>query len=311
MRIFCLYTGGTIGCIPGPEGLNPAAAGMAERLQVLASDVTCELTFTALPQLLDSSCMGPADWAAIADELAVALPECDAAVVLHGTDTMAYTAAALSFLLEGLGKPVVLTGSQRPWFREDSDAGANVRLALQAAQQKRCGVWLAFGGDVLPGRFVHKLDADADRAFVAPNAARYQPVEQSVWSGPRRISTRHEVLAVRLYPGHSVDWLAAALASTPPAALLLECYGSGNLPDSPALQAALRGLVQQNIPIVACTQCLGGEVHVGQYQAGSLLAGLGVISGGWLGVEACLAQLYVLLTECADVSGLRQRWQTC
>ncbi|WP_043649176.1 asparaginase [Chitinilyticum litopenaei] len=310
-RVFCLYTGGTIGCVPGADGLRPAPDGMAERLATEAGALGCALSFAALPELLDSSCMLPADWHAIACRVATALAEHDAVLVLHGTDTMAYTAAALSFLLDGLARPVVLTGSQRPWGQEGSDAPANVRLALESALAGQAGVWLAFGGKLLPGRHVHKVAADADDAFAAPNAPVSPLAEVMPHPAPLRVRALDptlRVLAVRLYPG-SAAWLAAALRHDPPDALLLECYGTGNLPDDPALAVVLRELAG-GIPLVACSQCLSGEVQLGRYQAGSLLAELGALPAGRLGAPACLAQLHVLLSTSRDAAELRQLWQT-
>ncbi|MBE9610347.1 asparaginase [Chitinilyticum piscinae] len=311
MRICCIYTGGTIGCQPGPEGLAPALDDVAERLHALLEPREL-LSFRSLPRLLDSSCMQPSDWQVIAREVAQALQDHDGVLLLHGTDTMAYTAAALSFMLDGLAQPVLLTGAQRPWFMPGSDAPANVQLALQALRQPQAGVWLAFGGELLHGRYVHKWDADADRAFIAPNAPAHARAPASVAARPvscRPLADDASVLALKLYPGCSAAWLGQGLLARPPDALVLECYGSGNLPDDPDLLAALLRLAGQGVPIVVASQCPAGTVRLGVYQAGSVLARIGAIPAGRLGSAACVAQLHVLLAECANTDELRSRWQ--
>lgn len=310
-RILCLYTGGTIGSKPTPQGLAPAAGALHDLLTELAAQQPSQPNITLLeyPQLLDSSSMGPADWNRIAADIAARHDEFDGFVVLHGTDTLAFTAAALSFQLEHLAKPVLLTGSQRPWLQTGSDACANVTLALKNAAGGWPGVRVAFGGRLLPGTRARKSDADHDQAFSAPNwNGLWQ--ESTEPTAPVRcalVDPTARIAALKLYPGYSCDWLAAALAQ-PLQGLILETFGSGNLPDSPTLIAALNRQAESGAIIVNCSQCHAGKVQQGQYAASAALDAAGVIPAGDMTAEAALTKLYYLFEEHDDTNTIRTRF---
>ncbi|SFN74576.1 L-asparaginase [Formivibrio citricus] len=296
-RILCLYTGGTIGCLPTENGLAPAPGILSTPLQALAAGHALEVTLQEYPQLLDSSSMGPADWNRIGQDIAIQYDAFDGFVVLHGTDTLAYTAAALSFQLENLGKPVIVTGSQRPWLQDASDAPANVALALTAAASGIAGVRVAFGGKLLPGNGVRKVDADGDTAFDAPNWNGEWPAPRN--SGDLRftaIDPTSRVVGIKLYPGTSYDWLAQSLVE-PLQGIVLETYGSGNLPDHAGLIAALEKQAAAGAIIVNCTQCLRGMVRQGRYASSSALARIGALPAEDMTPEAALVKLYCMLAK--------------
>ena len=296
-RILCLYTGGTIGCRPTPNGLAPAPGILSAPLLALAKDQSIDLCLQEYPKLLDSSSMGPASWNRIGLDIAEQYDDFDAFVVLHGTDTLAYTAAALSFQLENLGKPVVITGSQRPWFAPDSDAPANLAAAFAAAKSANCGVIVAFGGKLLPGASVRKVDSNADRAFDAPNWDGNWPEskpQDALYFTP--IDPDCRVVGIKLYPGATYDWLAQALTQ-PLHGLVLETYGSGNLPQHEGLIAALEKQSAAGAIIINCTQCLKGQVQQGRYASSAALARIGALPAGDLTPEAALAKLYWLLAQ--------------
>lgn len=310
-RILCLYTGGTIGSKPTSQGLAPAAGALQDLLTELAAHLPDQPDVTLLeyPQLLDSSSMGPADWNHIAADISARHDEFDGFVVLHGTDTLAFTAAALSFQLENLAKPVLLTGSQRPWLQTGSDASANVALALKNAAGGWPGVRVAFGGRLLPGTRVRKSDADHDQAFSAPNWNGIWP-ESPDYASPAHcinVDPATRIAALKLYPGYSCDWLAAALAQ-PLQGLVLETFGSGNLPDSPALIAALNQQAQSGAIIVNCSQCHAGKVQQGQYAASAALSAVGVIPAGDMTAEAALTKLYYLFAIPSNSVAIRTRF---
>lgn len=295
-RVLCLYTGGTIGCLPGPQGLAPVPGVLNAPLLALADELSLQLCLQEYPELLDSSSMGPADWNRIGNSIASQYGAFDAFVVLHGTDTLAYTAAALSFQLEQLDKPVILTGSQRPWHQDGSDAPDNVKLALQSAMGPMRGVCVAFGGKLMPGRHVRKIDSMADIAFDAPDWDGSWPAHRDN-CGLRftAINPDSRVIGIKLYPGASYDWLSQAL-DEPLQGIVLECYGSGNLPDHPGLINALKRQAAAGAIIICCTQCLRGGVQQGLY-ASSIAGHIDSISGGNMTPEAALAKLYWLLAE--------------
>jgi L-asparaginase len=322
-RIFCLYTGGTIGCTDSPNGLIPMSGILPELIFKLNQQhiPSAEITLHEYSQALDSSSIGPQEWHTIAEQIASRLTQYDAFIILHGTDTMAWTGAALHWQLAHLPKPVILTGAQRPWIHAGSDAPANMRLALDAACSTRVGVYLAFGGLVLPAYCIKKLDADADMAYGAPNqpvqvtspvitpsgeAASKQSAVQAEFAFLPLDASR-KVLALKLYPGCEAA-ICAMLGSQHWDGIVLESYGSGNLPNHAALINALRQQANHGCVIINCTQCIAGEVRQGLYAAGDILNQMGAWPAGRRTVEAASTWLYTHLGR-ATSDVLRQQWQ--
>ncbi len=296
-RILCLYTGGTLGCLPSPQGLAPAPGVLHEHIAELARHLSDapQIEVLEYPQLLDSSSMGPADWNRIGTDIAARHADYDGFVVLHGTDTLAYTAAALSFQLENLAKPVLVTGAQHPWFMENSDAPANVSAALKNALGGWSGVRVVFGGRLLPGPRVRKADADNNQAFAAPNWDGHWP-KNTAPDTPARcitIDPQARIIGIKLYPGFSNDWLATVLAP-PLQGIVLETFGSGNLPNHAGIIAALEQQAQAGAIIVNCTQCHAGHVQQGHYAASHALERIHALPAGDMTAEAALTKLYYL-----------------
>jgi L-asparaginase len=310
-----LHTGGTAGMVRGPDGAyapRPGALATAlERLPELADPRLPEVRLDELEVLLDSSDVRPTDWGTFADRVAAAFADgADGVVVLHGTDTMAYTASALAFLLEGLPGPVVLTGAQVPLAEVRSDARDNLITSLWLAATPgwaEVGVYL--GGALLRGCRTTKVSTDGFDAFASPNLPPLADVGVDIaWRrellrppapGPLRVHplTDVAVVALRLFPGITAETLRNVLRD-PVRGLVLETYGSGNAPSrDPALLAVVRDAVARGVVIVNVTQCLRGSVRMGTYAAGRTLAAAGVVSGGDLTAEAALAKLLVLLSR--------------
>ncbi len=311
-RVYIAYTGGTIGMTRRADGsyapgyLAELMAGLPE----LRDPRAPEYVVREYPELRDSATMAPADWTAIAEDLAARYDEFDGFVVLHGTDTMAYTASALAFMLRGLGKPVVLTGAQIPLCELRSDARDNLITALLIAARARIPeVCLSFGGALLRGCRAVKVNASGLDAFASPNFPPLAQVGIEIavdWRlvlpppppdtplsvqpiGPARIG------ALRLFPGISPAMVAAVLE--PLQGLVLETYGSGNGPAGDrAFLAALEAASARGVVIVNCTQCLRGRVDQATYATGAALADAGVVSGHDLTAEAALAKLYYLFS---------------
>ncbi|MCB5195788.1 asparaginase [Deefgea salmonis] len=311
-RILCLYTGGTIGCAPTPLGLAPKAGILRPVITDLLTqenNLGITLTLREYAEVLDSSSMQPADWLRIAQDIDAAYHQFDGFIILHGTDTLAWTAAALHWQLSQIDKPVVITGSQRPWLEMGSDAPANFQRALDAVQSQRHAVMVAFDDLLLPAYAVKKIDADADAAFAAPNWQgewpRIKPGEYQFCP----LDPNLNILSIKLYPGCET-WLASSINTQVFAAIAIETYGSGNIPDHFLLKSALKNAVQANSLIINCSQCIRGEVRQGHYAAGSFLQEINALAAGRLTIEAATTWLYTALAKKTDHDSLRQAWQT-
>lgn len=313
-RVLIAHTGGTIGMRRGPRGYAPTPGFLAERLAAMP-----ELSRPPLPQtelvefdpLLDSSDVTPSDWERTAALLAERSGEFDGFVVLHGTDTMAYTASALSFLLEGWGKPVVLTGSQIPLAEVRSDARENlVTSLLLAAGDDLAEVCVYLNGVLLRGNRSTKVSTRGFDAFESPNEAPLGTVGIDITlrrealrpaeAGPVRVRSLLPdvpVASLRLFPGMRPQLLLNVL-QPPLKGLVIETFGAGNVPvRDGSLVAVLKEATQRGIVIVNCTQCLRGRVDMRGYEGGNALAAAGVIDGGDMTAEAALAKLLWLLSS--------------
>lgn len=323
-KILVIYTGGTIGMVSSGDGYVPQTGAIARQLMEMPRfhvPGEAQLTLPASPlgprarydivehnPPLDSSNMSAREWVRIAREIEQAYERYDAFVVLHGTDTMAYTASALSFMLEHLGKPVVLTGSQIPLDHLRNDAIDNLLGALLlAAHEPVPEVTLYFRDTLYRGNRVQKVDASGFDAFNSGNwpplahwgitievdRHRVRPMPEA----PLRVRpiTNEHVAALRLYPGMTSQTLDRFLRP-PLAGLVLETYGSGNGPNNqPDLLRALRRARDAGIVMVNVTQCHRGRVST-DYSTGRALADAGVVPGADMTPEAALTKLAWLLS---------------
>lgn len=312
---------------PTADGYAPAPGYLAAQLAAMP-----ELRDAAMPDyaiheydpLLDSANMMPTDWLKIAEDIAAHYDDYDGFIVLHGTDTMAYTASALPFMLRGLAKPVILTGSQLPLWEVRNDARENlITVMMIAANYPIPEVCLYFGDKLLRGCRAVKINAVGFEAFDSPN---YPPLGtvgihidvhwEHVLPPPvldlltvQPLGEAH-VGTLRLFPGINPDLIANTLRP-PLQGLILETYGVGNGPVSnPVFMTALEDAVTRGIVIVDCTQCLKGTVDLGGYATGSALAKIGVVSGFDMTVEAALAKLFYLFSREGDVVAIKQQMQT-
>ena len=285
---------------------------MSEHLRTLSPRVDIDWQFHELLPLLDSANMNQANWLAMRDVIveAVSGGGFDGVLVLHGTDTLAYSAAALSFLLLGLSVPVVLTGSMLPAGAEGSDAWGNLLGAMQALQTgAKPGVHLYFNGKLMHGARVSKLRSEAFDAFT--EQPRHRAGERA-GALPALLAydvkrTPVNIAVLPLYPGVLASH-AQALLGTGAQALLLECYGVGTGPsDNAELLAVLKAAHDRGVVLAAISQCPQGHVEFGVYAAGSALVSTGLISAGGMTREAALGKLFGLLgagLEQGDV----ERW---
>ena len=327
-RVYIIYTGGTIGMRPTPEGYAPAPGYLADQILAmpeLASDRMPEVEIHEYDPLLDSANMTPADWHKIASDIGARYHDFDGFIILHGTDTMAYTASALPFMLQGLGKPVLLTGSQIPLCEVRNDARANLITALTiVANFPIPEVCLCFGNQLLRGCRSVKVSADGLDAFASPNLPSLGDIGVDIrlhWdlilpSPPNGTALQvHElkqvnVGALPLWPGIPAQVVRNFL-QPPLQGLILRAYGVGNGPtNNTDFLAALEEATARGVVIVDCTQCLRGSVHLGDYATGSALARAGIISGFDMTAEAALAKLSFLFSQNLPVDEVKRLMQT-
>ena len=324
-RLYIAYTGGTIGMRPTADGYAPAPGFLAEQMAAMP-----ELRDPRMPAydiheyapLLDSSNMTPRDWIRIGRDIVEHYAAYDGIIVLHGTDTMAYTASALPFFLQGLRKPVILTGSQIPLCEIRNDARANLITSMSiAAEYPVPEVCLYFGDKLLRGCRAVKVDADGLDAFDSPNYPPLGTVGVKIEIDASHLapaSTSDELVLVnpvvdatvgafRLFPGLSPELLCNVL-KPPLQGLVLETYGVGNGPDrDQAFLAVIEEATDRGVVIVDVTQCLRGSVHLGEYATGAALARAGVISGYDLTAEAALCKLFYLFSAGYSPEEVRAR----
>lgn len=324
-RVLVIYTGGTIGMQRGPSGYVPVSGLLGRLLEQMPQFHEAGAPrYTTPPSqfgrrvrydvrerevLLDSSNMGVEDWVAIAREIEASYDDYDAFVVLHGTDTMAYTASALSFMLAGLQKTVVLTGSQIPLVENRNDAVDNLLGALTiAGHYDLPEVGLYFHHALMRGNRTRKMDASGLDAFQSNNIPPLVRVGIGIevaWHLVRRMPraglrvreiTERNVAALRIFPGMTGEILRNFLQE-PLRGLVIETYGTGNMPDTRRdLLDALREAHDRGVVIVNCTQCPRGLVTA-DYAAGRALREVGVVGGADMTPEAALTKLAYLLSQ--------------
>ncbi len=313
-NLLVLYTGGTIGMLETAEGLAPAGgfdARMRAHLALLPDAPKVQWTLQELNPLLDSANMQQHNWLAMRDAIVAAVEGAgyDGVLVLHGTDSLAYSAAALSFLLLGLPVPVLLTGSMLPAGAPGSDAWGNLCGALRQFEQGLdAGVQLYFHGQLLHGCRASKLRSEAFDAFAA--LPRHREGEHAA-TLPGELDYRQRRQPVNLavmpvFPGLQANHLRGVLDSGAQG-LLLECYGSGTGPsDDQALLEVLREARAQGVMLAAISQCPEGAVVFNTYAAGNRLRAAGLVSGGGMTREAALGKMFALLGAGLDVDAAEQ-----
>ncbi|CDT85370.1 L-asparaginase I [Vibrio coralliirubri] len=313
-HIYIAYTGGTIGMQKSIDhGYVPVAGFMDKQLAGMPEFHRPEMpeyTIHEYSPLMDSSDMTPLDWQTIADDIRANYDKYDGFVILHGTDTMAYTASALSFMLENLGKPVIVTGSQIPLAELRSDGQANLLNALHiAANYPINEVTLFFNNKLMRGNRSTKSHADGFNAFTSPNLNQLLEAginiqlsnnvkvnEQPEGAFKVHNITPQPIGVITMYPGISHEVIRNTLLQ-PVNAMILLTFGVGNAPQNPELLQHLKDASERGVIVVNLTQCLAGKVNMGGYATGCALAEAGVVSGYDMTPEAALAKLHYLLSQ--------------
>lgn len=271
-KLLILGTGGTISCSSTSDGLAPSF-GIAELLDMAAlgsiADISCEQLFN-----LDSTDMTPRHWEKLARRITERYDEFDGFVITHGTDTMAYAAAALSCLIRNSRKPIVFTGSMKPMTEDNSDAPGNLRNAIAfAADERAFGVRVVFCGEIIDGRCAHKWDTDTVDPYESVNNEDYgyfwhdgKIAFGEEYSGETRFYEHlsDDVFLMKLIPGQSL------YVPENTKALILESYGSGGVPDY--LLGEVAKLAGKGVYVIIATQCPYGGTHLNEYEVGQAAA---------------------------------------
>lgn len=320
--VLVIYTGGTIGSLPkdpnNPE--SPLVVVPWEEL-VKRTPILMELDFRidnwSFPEPKDSCNIGPAEWRIMAEVIEKNYDEYEGFVILHGTDTMVYTASVLSFMLVNLGKPVILTGAQRSMlFQVRNDALQNLITSLQIANPAHSGipvvpeVCIFFRDDLLRGNRSIKMDASGYNAYASPNFPRLG------WAGDRiHIDTRHlrpiptepfrirrnintNVISFNVFPGIQNTDMVQRLLSTPNLRGVILCsFGTGNIPNDKKFLEPFYEATQRGVIIQVVTQCTAGMVELGLYDTSARLLEMGILSGLDITAEAALCKMMVLLGD--------------
>lgn len=330
-KILLIYTGGTIGMIKDFETGALKAFNfdqLLERIPELKL-LDCSIATYSFDEPIDSSDMNPRHWLTIAEVIEKNYNNFDGFVVLHGSDTMSYTASALSFMLKNLTKPVILTGSQLPIGDLRTDAKENLITAIQIAALKENNqpvikeVGLYFEYKLYRGNRSTKISAEHFNAFTSPNLPHlaesgvHLKVNEHLLEGFYTLNQLEvqkvlnpNVFVLKIFPGITQRVLEAILNIEDLKGIVLETFGSGNAPTEPWFIDTLQKAIDKGVHIVNVTQCWGGSVDMGKYETGTALKQIGIISGYDITTEAAITKMMVLLPKYLSAEEFSKAFQT-
>jgi len=323
-NILLIYTGGTIGMVKDYDSGALKAFNFKKLLKNIPelTQLDCHIDSFSFDEPIDSSNMNTTHWVSIATVIEEHYESHDGFVVLHGSDTMSYTASALSYMLENLSKPVIFTGSQLPIGDLRTDAKENLITSIQIAALQEKGksviqeVGLYFEYKLYRANRTTKINAEHFEAFASLN---YPPlVESGVhlkvnYENVMKTTRRKKLIAhknmdtnvaiLKLFPGLNESVLQSILQTPNLKALVIETYGAGNAPTEDWLLSSLKKAIKNGMQIVNVTQCSGGSVIMGQYETSQQLKKMQIINGKDITTEAAIAKLmYLLGSEVSSMS---------
>lgn len=327
-KIMLIYTGGTIGMGRSWEtgALMPLDFNHLERELPELSYMETKIDVFPFDKPIDSSDMTPAIWAKLVNLISEHYEEYDGFVILHGTDTMAYTASALSFMLENLTKPVILTGSQLPLGQMRTDGKENVLCSIELAAAHNADgtpkvpeVCIYFDGRLMRGNRSIKVNAEGFNAFESPNyphlceiGVNFQFKTHHIWTPNFRLpmvphtEMDPNVIVFSLFPGVQESIIHHVTDAPELKGIVMRSYGSGNAPQKEWVKRLLDKATRRGIIVVNISQCLSGTVEMERYDTGYQLQDIGVISGHDSTVEAAVTKMMHLLAEYGDTGEMRK-----
>lgn len=330
-KILMLYTGGTIGMVQDIERNTLVPFNFESLLDQIPeiANMPCTIDVDSIEKPMDSSNIKPEHWLGLSRKIADNYDAYDGFVILHGSDTMAYTASALSFLLENNSKPVILTGSQLPIGVARSDARENLITSIEIADAKRGDgtalvpeVCVYFEYNLYRGNRTHKISAEDFEAFKSMN---YPPLATAgvhiKYNYIYLLDPAHRALQIQdkwcndvgilsIFPGISPSFVKSVLSNREMKGFILRTFGSGNAPMDQWFIDELKSAIDKGIYIANISQCIGGGVQLGKYEASQGLKDIGILEGGDMTLEAGLTKMMYLLAQDLDSKEFKKLYES-